>query len=121
MTADPGQAGAGRPGPWTFRICVTAACTHCGLIPLDDDTGLTPHFSDPRQAIDELTEDWGWQWTARSPSPAEDELLCPHCQAADPAPDSDGGERAWWEAPGQPRPAMPPNAAVAPRLLRRPS
>ena len=55
MSADAGRAGGDRPGPWTFRTCVTAACTRCGVIPLDEDTGLTPHFSNPLQAIDELT------------------------------------------------------------------
>ena len=37
-------------GPWTVLSCVTAACTRCGKVPLDEDTGLTPHFTDTAQA-----------------------------------------------------------------------
>jgi hypothetical protein len=66
-----------RLGPWTFRTCVTAACTRCGAAPLDDDTGLTPHFDSPGQAAVELVRDWGWYLFAR---PGQwDELICPPC------------------------------------------
>jgi hypothetical protein len=74
----PGGPGAvARLGPWTFRTCVTAACTRCGAAPLDDGTGLTPHFASPGQAAGELVRDWGWLLVAR---PGQwDELLCPPC------------------------------------------
>ena len=68
---------AARLGPWTVRTCVTAACTRCGAGPLDEDTGLTPHFASPGQAAEELVRDWGWFLFSR---PGQwDELLCPPC------------------------------------------
>jgi hypothetical protein len=78
-TGTPGEApGTARLGPWTFRTCVTAACTRCGAAPLDEDTGLTPHFTSPGQAAEELVRDWGWLLFAR---PGQwDELVCPPCR-----------------------------------------
>jgi len=69
-------------GPWTVLSCVTAACTRCGKVPLDEDTGLTPHFTDTAQAREELPRDWGWIITPRSNWPKDDELLCPGCAKA---------------------------------------
>jgi hypothetical protein len=119
--------GAARIGPWTLRYCVTAACTQCGAAPLDEDTGLTPHFDSAGQAREELPRDWGWHLTARSAWADDDELLCPACAVAGdagnpppPDPDPDGDRepepRPWWEDPAQPRPALPPNAAVFPEV-----
>jgi hypothetical protein len=98
-------------GPWTVHVCVTASCTRCGAVPLDEDTALTPHFASPQQARGELTRDWGWHLaTARAGWADDDELLCPPCAAAAdcdgkprlPAPDPDGGQEpgavSWWEA-----------------------
>jgi hypothetical protein len=45
-------------GPWTVLSCVTASCTRCGKVPLDEDTALTPHFTDIAQAREELPRDW---------------------------------------------------------------
>jgi hypothetical protein len=69
-------------GPWTVLSCVTAACTRCGKSPLDEDTKLTPHFTDTVQAREELTRDWSWTCTPRSDWPKDDELLCPGCTQA---------------------------------------
>jgi hypothetical protein len=68
--------------------CVTASCTRCGTTPLDEDTGLTPHFAGIGQAAQELAQDWGWHYTARSNWPDGDELLCPACAQADHRPDT---------------------------------
>lgn len=124
---DSSPPGKARTGPWTLRCCVTAACTRCGAVPQDEDTGLTPHFDSAAQAREELPRDWGWRLTTRSIWPDEDELLCPACAtaAADrarnpppPGPDPDSGQEPepspWWEDPAQPRPELPPNAAVFP-------
>jgi hypothetical protein len=124
-SADAGQAGGDRLGPWTVRTCVTAACTRCSAVPLDEDSGLTPHFASPEQARTEMISDWGWRVTVYS-GWTDDELLCPPCAAAkgnpgspppaDPGPDGEQepGLPAWWEDPAQPRPELPPNAAVFP-------
>ena len=70
-------------GPWMVHLCVTAACTRCGGVPVDEDTGLAPHFASPDQAVGELTQEWGWYFAA---FPARlgiaEELLCPGCTAA---------------------------------------
>jgi hypothetical protein len=56
-TGPPGEpAGTARLGPYTFRCCVTAACTRCGAVLLDEDTGIAPHFDSLGQAADELTQ-----------------------------------------------------------------
>ena len=121
--------GAARSGPWTLRCCVTAACTRCGAVPLDEDSGLTPHFDSPGQARGELPRDWGWRLTARSPCPDDDELLCPACAAADdggeprpPAPgtadDPEPDTAPWWERTGQATRQLPPNAAIRPAAPR---
>jgi hypothetical protein len=60
-------------------------------VPLDEDSGLTPHFDGTGQAREELPRDWGWHLTARTGLADDDELLCPACAAA--------GDR------GQPRPS----------------
>ena len=79
-TTPPRTAGT---GPWTVHLCVTAACTGCGGVPVDEDTGLAPHFASYEQAIEELTQEWGWSFAA---FPARlglgEELLCPGCTAA---------------------------------------
>jgi hypothetical protein len=114
--------GAARTGPWTHRHCVTAACTRCGTIPADNDTGLTPHFAGTGQAREELPRDWGWQLTPAPGTPDDDQLLCPACAtAADsipapPAPETAGSPQTapWWETAGQPGAGLPPNAAVLP-------
>jgi hypothetical protein len=67
-------------GPWTVRSCVTAACTRCGAVPLDEDTSTTPHFADTGQAAQELAQNWGWQHQ-RGTWPKDDVLLCPPCAA----------------------------------------
>ena len=68
---------------WTVHLCVTAARTGCGSVPVDEDTGLAPHFATPDQAAEELTPEWGWRFAA---FPARlgvgEELLCPGCTAA---------------------------------------
>ena len=97
MTADqppPGEDGqpldpGGRDvitvaGPWTVLSCVTGACTRCGALPADEDTGMTPHFASTSQAAQELTQNWGWHHQPRSAWPKDDLLLCPRC-AAPPA------------------------------------
>lgn len=71
-------------GPWTVLSCVTAACANCGAVPLDEDTGMTPHFADTSQAAQELAQNWGWTCEHRSEQPKDDLLLCPRC-AAPPA------------------------------------
>ena len=86
MTGDELPAGSNvvaETGPWTVLSCVTASCTRCGTAPLDEDTKLTPHFTDTDQAREELTRDWGWTCTPRSNWPKGDVLLCPAC-ATDP-------------------------------------
>jgi hypothetical protein len=80
----PGQEVIAVAGPWTVLSCVTAACTNCGALPADEDTGMTPHFASTSQAAQELTQNWGWSHTRRSDWPKDDELLCPEC-AAPPA------------------------------------
>jgi hypothetical protein len=65
-------------GPWTVLSCVSAACTDCGAVPLDEDTGMTPHFASTSQAAQELAENWGWRHN-RGERPKDDELLCPRC------------------------------------------
>ena len=65
-------------GPWKVRSCVTAACTNCGAVPLDEDTSTTPHFADISQAAQELVPNWGWSHK-RGTWPKDDELLCPAC------------------------------------------
>src|SRR6185437_5677713 len=79
-TTPPGRANI---GPWTVHLCVTASCTGCGGVPVDEDTGLAPHFASPDQAVEELTQEWGW-WFAACPTPLAtgEELLCPGCKAA---------------------------------------
>jgi hypothetical protein len=67
-------------GPWTVRSCVTAACTNCGAVPLDEDTSTTPHFADISQAAQELAQNWGWHHQ-RGTWPKDDVLLCPACAA----------------------------------------
>lgn len=67
-------------GPWTVRSCVTAACTGCGAVPLDEDTSTTPHFADTSQAAQELAQNWGWHHQ-RGTWPKDDVLLCPACAA----------------------------------------
>ncbi len=92
-------------GPWTVHLCVTASCAGCGSVPVDEDTGLAPHFASRDQAVDELTQEWGWWFTA---FPARlgvgEELLCPGCTTAagyivTPRPPAlsagpDGGQRS---------------------------
>jgi len=105
----PGEStGAARLGPWTFHTCVTAACTRCEIIPLDEDTGLTPHFDSAFQAADELVRDWGWHVITGADQ--REELLCPPCTAAaseqspPPARQPDEGQEPaatpWWEDNG---------------------
>jgi len=127
--ASPGS-GLPRFGPGTIRRCVTAACTRCGAAPLDEDSGLTPHFDSAGQAREELPRDWGWHLSARSAGADDEELLCPACataagNAGNPPPPDPGQEAAqepgplpWWENPAQPRPALPPNAAIRPAAPR---
>lgn len=86
MTGDELPADSGvvtQTGPWTVRSCVTASCSRCGAVPLDEDTGITPHFTDIDQAREELPLNWGWTFTPRSNWPKDDELLCPGCATAD--------------------------------------
>ena len=68
-------------GPWTVRSCVTAACTNCGAVPLDEDTDMTPHFASTSQAAHELAQNWGWSHERQSCWPKDDLLLCPKCVA----------------------------------------
>jgi len=108
-------------GPWSARTCVTAACSRCGAVPVDGDSGLTPHFASRRQAREELTRDWGWHVIARSgPSDPElrrdwnywltcynprndwEVLLCPACAAqAPPAATDPGGDQEPGAGPGR--------------------
>lgn len=74
----PGREVIAVAGPWTVLSCVTAACTGCGAVPLDEDTGMTPHFASTSQAAQELAENWGWRHN-RGEWPKDDELLCPRC------------------------------------------
>jgi hypothetical protein len=76
-------------GPWTVRSCVTAACTGCGAVPLDEDTSTTPHFDDTSQAAQELAQNWGWHHQ-RGTWPKDDVLLCPVCAAQPPRVRTDG-------------------------------
>lgn len=87
-------------GPWTVLSCVTAVCSWCGTVPLDEDTGLTPHFADIAQAREELPLNWGWTVVPGRDWPKDDELLCPECAKAD-----DGGPAS---SSASPRPWMPP-------------
>jgi hypothetical protein len=120
-----------RTGPWTVHLCVTAACTGCGGVPLDEDTGITPHFAGPDQAVEELTQEWGWYFTA---FPARlgrgEELLCPGCAAAvgydgspwPPASHPDGGQGAGatsWEYPEQFGDGLPANTRCFPSAAGR--
>jgi hypothetical protein len=89
-------------GPWTVRSCVTAACTSCGAVPLDEDTSTTPHFADTSQAAQELAQNWGWHHQ-RGIWPKDDVLLCPRCAAL----------------PGGARPARKGNGLKAARLSPR--
>ena len=128
-TSPPGEpAPIARLGPWAFRTCVTGACTRCGTAPLDEDTGIAPHFASVAQAADELTRDWGWHVTTRAGQ--WDELLCPACAKADggahlkaPAV-GDGSGHAPGTAPrraaaGQaPHPGLPANARIPPAARR---
>jgi hypothetical protein len=111
-----------RIGPWTVHLCVTAACTRCGAVPLDDDTGLTPHFTSADQAMEELTQEWGWYFTARLGQ--AEELMCPLCAAKagkvpawPAAPEAASGQQPGtaprWERPGQ-QCGLPANTAVPP-------
>jgi hypothetical protein len=98
-----------RLGPWSFRTCVTAACTRCAAVPLDEDTGIAPHFASVPQAADELARDWGWEVVTRSGQ--WHELLCPACAAdvtSHPAPPAcsaaigRGPQAApWWQKDGR--------------------
>lgn len=107
MTCDEAPADSNvvtQSGPWTVLSCVTAACSRCGTVPLDEDTKLTPHFTDIDQAQGELTRDWGWTCVPRSNWPKDDALLCPAC-AADPgslqevsASSADTAWAPWWKA-----------------------
>lgn len=83
MNEENSAPGPARTGPWTLRCCVTAACTRCGAIPLEEGTGLTPHFATPAQVRQELARNWGWRAAVRSVLADDDELLCPACAAAD--------------------------------------
>jgi hypothetical protein len=76
----PGQEVIAVAGPWTVLSCVTAACAGCGTVPLDEDTGMTPHFAGTSQAAQELAQNWGWHHN-RGDWPKDDELLCPACAA----------------------------------------
>jgi hypothetical protein len=67
-------------GPRTVLSCVTAACTSSGAVPLDEDTGTTPHFASTGQATQELARNRGWHHK-RGGRPEDDELLCPRCAA----------------------------------------
>jgi hypothetical protein len=119
-------AGTARLGPWTFRTCVTAVCTRCGAAPLDEDTGIAPHFTSAAQAADELARDWGWRVTTRAGQ--WDQLLCPACSLAGgdsrpqapAAADGQGpGTAPRRGDPGQaPHPALPTNARVPPTAGR---
>ena len=115
------DVGVPRPaptGPWPARTCVTAACSRCGAVPLDD-SGATPHFASRGQAREELTRDWGWHLIARSGpsdpglrrdwdywltaySPRNDTevLLCPGCAAQAP-PAAPGGGQEPGAGPGR--------------------
>jgi hypothetical protein len=131
VTSDPPPGDPGviaRIGPWTVLNCITASCTRCGAVPLDEDTGLTPHFRSSRQAAEELGQEWGWRCTARSTWPENDELLCPACAQAGedpgkPAVTADNGH-APDTAPGRagngqaPHPGLPVNARVSPAVRR---
>jgi len=96
----PGQEVIAVAGPWTVLSCVTAACTNCGALPADEDTGMTPHFASTSQAAQELTQNWGWSHKRRSDWPKDDELLCPECAAppasARTAPAPHGKEPGPW-------------------------
>jgi hypothetical protein len=67
-------------GPWTVLSCVTAACTACGTVPLDEDTGTTVHFTSISQAAQELVQKRGWRHE-HGEWPKDDQLLCPRCAA----------------------------------------
>jgi hypothetical protein len=111
-------------GPYTIRCCVTAACTRCGSVPVDEDTGIAPHFDNPGQAAGELAGDWGWRFTAPPGGREHHELLCPACAKADDddyprapgASDGSGpapGTTPQGEAPAQaPKPPLPANARI---------
>lgn len=104
-TTPPHTAGT---GPWTVHLCVTAACTRCGALPTDEDTGLTPHFDSPAQAIAELAGDWGW---CHVPGPGLAEvLLCPNCTAA----------AGYAVTPRPPAPAATPEPETAQGYLGQP-
>ena len=115
-------------GPWTVLSCIAAGCTRCGKAPLDEDTKLTPHFTDTAQAREELTRDWGWICTPRSAWPKDDELLCPPCAAAaigQPAPPGlmpgEGrgwGTAPWWEDDAPPRDRGASNFRLPPPARR---
>ena len=81
----PGQEVIAVAGPWTVLSCVTATCTNCGAVPLDEDTDMTPHFAGTGQAAHELAQNWGWSHQHRSCWPKDDLLLCPRCAALPPS------------------------------------
>lgn len=125
-TTPPRTAGT---GPWTVHLCVTAACTGCGGAPVDEDTGLAPHFASPDQAVEELTQEWGWHYIAfPAPLGLGEALLCPVCAAAaghvltpqPPAPGAspDGDQEPEAapsrECPEQPGDGLPANARCFP-------
>lgn len=118
-SSSPHQPGPARTGPWAFRCCVTAACTRCGTVPLDEDTGLTPHFGSVSQACAELPRDWGWHLTPQA-SLADDELLCPPCAAAGNGTRRPGADPHGQETGQQPGPGMPANARVIPAARNPP-
>lgn len=99
-------------GPWTFHlnVSVTASCTGCGIIPLDERTGLMPHFDSTEQAREELLRDHGWHyvtWPAQDTEAAA--LLCPECA------DGRSAAQAWPDRlDGHQSQELPANAAVAP-------
>lgn len=127
MNEENSPPGPARTGPWTLRCCVTAVCTRCGAIPLEEGTGLAPHFATPAQARQELARNWGWRAAVRSVPADDDELLCPACAAADAGNhppnvgargDQGPGTEPWWEVPRQPSRELPGNAAAEPVPVR---
>jgi hypothetical protein len=109
-------------GPWTVRSCVTAACTGCGALPLDEDTSTTPHFADTSQAAQELAQNWGWHHE-RGTWPKDDVLLCPACAAlpggARPAPKGNGLKAAGCQVPGWELEPDPDARCEHERIIRR--
>jgi hypothetical protein len=114
-SSPPDTPGPARTGPWTLHCCVTAACTRCGAVPLDEDTGLTPHFDSVRQACEELPRDWDWHLTTRT-SINDDELLCPPCAAGDITRQPDAAQPR--QEAGQ-APELPANTRILPAAHSR--